>query len=79
MVLGVNTALLPVTVAASGFTVRVFMSRYTLSGQITIFVFTTANCFAPAVTVPTTAPSYSRFVPSTATSFPQAVRAVPPA
>ena len=77
MVEAVKTAPLPLREAARGFTVWVFMSRYTLSGQMTILVFTTVNCFSPAVTVPTTWPSSRRFVPSTATSFPQAVRAVP--
>ena len=79
MVEAVKTAPLPLREAARGFTVWVFMSRYTLSGQMTILVFTTVNCFSPAVTVPTTWPSSRRFVPSTATSFPQAVRAVTPA
>ena len=71
-----NVALLPVISAANGFTVWSVMSRYTLSGHITILVFTTANCFLPAVTVPTVCPSYSREVPSTATSLPHDVSAV---
>ena len=72
----VNLALLPVTVAASGFIFLELISRYTLSGHITIFVLITANCFCPAVTVPIFFPSYSRDVPCTTTSFPHAVIAV---
>ena len=53
----VTTAFAFSALAPSSCSVEVFRSRYFLSGQITSFVLTTANCFSPAVTVPTTLPS----------------------